>query len=92
MYIGHISKMKEFWEEAIKLGFSTIAIWSINNKDHPMTEEQKKVREYILNNDSKLPQNTTSLSSTPVQKPLSISLAKLTISLSIHRKKKHKHR
>ena len=54
VYIGHISKMKEFWDEAIKLGFSTIAIWSINNKDHPMTEEQKEARDYILSN-SKLP-------------------------------------
>lgn len=52
VYIGHITKMKEFWEEAERLGFSAIAIWSINNKDHPMTEEQKKVREYILNNAS----------------------------------------
>ena len=54
VYIGHITKMKEFWEKAERLGFSAIAIWSINNKDHPMTEEQKEARDYILAN-SKLP-------------------------------------
>lgn len=54
VYIGHITKMKEFWEKAERLGFSAIAIWSINNKDHPMTEEQHRAREYILAH-SKLP-------------------------------------
>lgn len=54
VYIGHITKMKEFWEEATKLGFSAIAIWSVNNQDHPMTEEQHRAREYILAH-SKLP-------------------------------------
>ena len=54
VYIGHVTKMKEFWEEAEKLGFRAIAIWSIQNKDHPMTEEQHNARELILSN-SKLP-------------------------------------
>jgi hypothetical protein len=48
-YVSHISKMIQVEELARSLGFSPIAIWSISNSDHPMTEEQLSVRTSILN-------------------------------------------
>ena len=50
VYIGHVRQMKEFEEKAKKRGISAISIWSINNKEHPMTDEQLRVRDYILTN------------------------------------------
>lgn len=49
-YVSRISQMIEFCQKAQQQGFSPIAIWSINNTDHPMTEEQLSVRESILSN------------------------------------------
>lgn len=48
VYIGHVVKMKEFVAQATEKGFRAIAIWSVNNSDHPMTEEQHRVRNHIL--------------------------------------------
>ena len=42
--------MKALVEAAREKGHRAIAIWSENNTDHPMTEEQRKARRYILNN------------------------------------------
>lgn len=56
VYIGHVTKIKEFWAEAEKLGFKTIAIWSIRNKEHKMTKEQLNVRNYILDNSALPPE------------------------------------
>ena len=50
VYIGRIHQMKEFEEKAKQRGISAISIWSVNNQDHPMTEEQRRVRDYILTN------------------------------------------
>ena len=50
VYIGRIHQMKEFEEKAKKRGIKAISIWSVNNQDHPMTEEQRRVRDYILTN------------------------------------------
>lgn len=50
VYIGHITRMKQFLDLASNKGFRAIAIWSIRNKDHPMTKEQEDAREYILTN------------------------------------------
>ena len=50
VYISRIHQMKEFEEKAKQHGIKVISIWSINNQDHPMTEEQRRVREYILTN------------------------------------------
>ena len=33
---------------ANRIGIRAIAIWSINNTEHPMNDEQKRVRDYIL--------------------------------------------
>lgn len=50
VYIGRIHQMKEFEEKAKQRGIKVISIWSVNNQDHPMTEEQRRVRDYILTN------------------------------------------
>lgn len=50
VYIGRIHQMKEFEETAKQRGIKVISIWSVNNQDHPMTEEQRRVRDYILTN------------------------------------------
>lgn len=47
-YVYHIKKMKELESSARKLGFNPISIWSINNSDHEMSEEQLAVRRSIL--------------------------------------------
>lgn len=49
-YVSRISQMIDFFQKAQQQGFSPIAIWSVNNTDHPMTEEQLSARESILRN------------------------------------------
>ena len=40
--------MKEFQKKAQGMGFNPVCIWSINNSDHAMDEEQLEVRRSIL--------------------------------------------
>lgn len=47
-YFSRIHQMIEFEQEAKQMGFSPISIWSINNKDHPMNDEQLEARRSIL--------------------------------------------
>ena len=47
-YTSRISKMKAIEVSAKNKGFSPICVWSIVNKDNPMTEEQLAVRESVL--------------------------------------------
>ena len=47
-YISRIRAMIEFENAAKTMGFSPVCIWSINNPDHPMNEEQLEVRRSIL--------------------------------------------
>ncbi|MFR7990108.1 MAG: DEAD/DEAH box helicase family protein [Anaerovoracaceae bacterium] len=51
VYVAHITQMKNFVERAKAKGLRAIAIWSINNKEHLMTEEQLAARDYILKNE-----------------------------------------
>lgn len=48
LYTGRITAMIEVEERVRAMGFSPISIWSVSNKDHPMTEEQLSARETIL--------------------------------------------
>lgn len=48
--------MKEFQEAATKKGFHTVAIWSISNDKHPMSQEQRDARDHILQKDELPPQ------------------------------------
>lgn len=48
VYTGHISRMQLLEKTANRIGIRAIAIWSINNTEHPMNDEQKRVRDYIL--------------------------------------------
>ena len=54
LYVTRICKMKSLCARARELGFRAIALWSINNTEHPMDAEQLAVRKYILDH-SKLP-------------------------------------
>ena len=47
-YVSRITAMEELVEVAKEQGLSPIAIWSIRNKEHPMTAEQLVVRRIIL--------------------------------------------
>ena len=47
-YISRIRSMIEFEKTAKSMGFSPVCIWSINNPDYPMSEEQLEVRRSIL--------------------------------------------
>ena len=47
-YFSRIHQMIEFEQKAKQMGFSPISIWSINNKDHPMNDEQLETRRSIL--------------------------------------------
>lgn len=48
VYVSLIAETKKYLDFVMKRGFSANAIWSCHNKDHPMTEEQKKLRSYII--------------------------------------------
>ena len=47
-YFSRIHQMIEFEQKAKQMGFSPISIWSINNKDYPMNDEQLEARRSIL--------------------------------------------
>lgn len=47
-YIPRITMMEQITQTAKDFGLNPIAIWSINNLDHPMSEEQLAVRRSIL--------------------------------------------
>ena len=47
-YFSRIHQMIEFEQEAKQMGFSPISIWSTNNKDHPMNDEQLEARRSVL--------------------------------------------
>jgi len=44
-----IESQKRIKEIAEEEGYNPITLWSINNEENPMNEEQLKVRDYILN-------------------------------------------
>lgn len=58
-YFGHkvlafakkISEMKRIEEIAIEEGYKPLVLWSSNNTEHVMSEEQLTAREYLLSND-----------------------------------------
>ena len=56
LYVPHITQMKECAEVAAAAGHKPICVWSLSNADHPMTEEQLKAREYILEHEELPPQ------------------------------------
>lgn len=47
-YIPRITEMQKSVELARSLGARAIGIWSVNNINHPMSEEQIRVRDYIV--------------------------------------------
>lgn len=49
VYVAHIRQMKKLVELTKAKGLRAVAIWSINNKEYPMTEEQLSARDYIIN-------------------------------------------
>ena len=52
IYIEHIKPMKEYIEYARSRGLNANGIWSRCNPNHPMTEEQLALREYIIREQS----------------------------------------
>lgn len=48
LYVPTIRDMKKYEKIVRERGFNPICVWSITNEDHPMTEEQHRVREYVL--------------------------------------------
>ena len=56
LYVPHITQMKECAEVAAAAGHKPICVWSLSNTDHPMSEEQLKAREYILEHEELPPQ------------------------------------
>ena len=49
MYITQVSAMKRYTKELTALGIQCIAVWSIHNKENPMSDEQHRVQQYIIN-------------------------------------------
>lgn len=47
-YFSRIHQMIEFEQKAKQMAFSPISIWSINNKDYPMNDEQLEARRSVL--------------------------------------------
>ena len=48
IYVPHITQIQKYQEMLEEKGLTTAAIWSPNNKDHPMTTEQLEVRSHII--------------------------------------------
>lgn len=56
IYVSRITQMKRLVEIIEESGFRAVAIWSIHNMEHPMTEEQHRAREYIIDNEELPPE------------------------------------
>lgn len=56
VFIGRITGMIDFYKAATAKGFKAICVWSENNKEHPMTAEQRAAREHILSHEELPPQ------------------------------------
>lgn len=56
IYTGHITQMKEVVRQANDRGLSAVAIWSIHNTTHSMSDEQMEARRHILTK-WEMPQN-----------------------------------
>ncbi len=52
LYVSRVSQMLQFEELARECGHKPICVWSLSNTDHIMTEEQLRVREYILDRET----------------------------------------
>ena len=52
LYVSRVNQMLQFETLALECGRRPICVWSLSNKDHPMTEEQLRVREYILDREA----------------------------------------
>lgn len=52
LYVSRVNQMLQFETLARECGRRPICVWSLSNKDHPMTEEQLRVREYILDREA----------------------------------------
>lgn len=48
VYVPHIREILKYQEFMESCGFKTVALWSINNEDYPMSEEQLRIRSYII--------------------------------------------
>ncbi|MDL2319080.1 DEAD/DEAH box helicase family protein [Eubacteriales bacterium OttesenSCG-928-A19] len=51
-FVSQIEYMKQYAAVAQENGLRTICVWSINNTDHLMTDEQHAAREYILHEEA----------------------------------------
>lgn len=56
-YAAHIRDIKRYQKECETLGLRCAAVWSTNNTDNPMTEEQIKIRKDIIET-NEFPENT----------------------------------
>ena len=56
IYVPHISEINKYQEYLTNKGIRAASFWSVNNTDHPMTQEQISLREYVINN-QKIPNN-----------------------------------
>lgn len=50
IYMTRISEIEKYLPQVEEQGFNCGAIWSIHNSEHPMTEAQKELRDYIIKN------------------------------------------
>lgn len=50
IYMTRISEIEKYLPQVEERGFNCGAIWSIHNEEHPMTEEQRELRDYIIKN------------------------------------------
>ena len=50
IYVQRITMIKQYAELLERRGLRTAAIWSIYNTEHPMSEDQLSIRDYIINN------------------------------------------
>ena len=50
IYVTHISDIIEYQKILTQRGIKNEALWSMNNIDYPLSDEQIKVRNFIINN------------------------------------------
>lgn len=48
IYLPHIREILKYQAYMDSRGFKTAALWSINNEEHPLSEKQLEVRNYII--------------------------------------------
>ena len=89
IYMARIKPIKALGEELRRRGHNPLMLWSLSNKEHPLSAEQLQARKYIIDNEAIPPEydiflfNATAETSINLNTPIDFFIAHNTSDTSI---------